>query len=39
MKFVVENAPFIAMAIVGVVWGIFCLPTVIKGWAGKLPKE
>lgn len=39
MKFVAENAPFILVAIVGVIWGILCLPTVIKGWAGKLPKE
>lgn len=39
MRFFMENIPFIIVAIVGVIWGAMCLPTVIKGWAGKAPKQ
>lgn len=35
MQFILENLPFLIVGVVGVIWGVWCLPTVIKGWAGK----
>lgn len=36
MRFFLENLPFILVGIIGVIWGIKCLPTVIRGWRGKM---